>query len=136
MGAVVKLIRNAPRASLEEFFTAQSCPLGERLRGVAPEADCAGRLIKAVDELSDEEHAQLTVKAERVSEMADEVGLTATRRVAGLIKQKVTVRGQKREPAATQTIVPRAAVADSSAAERLSSPQSCGQFVLRRALTR
>ena len=64
MGVVVKLIRNAPRA--------QSCPLGERLRGVALEADCAGPLIKAVDELSDEEHAQLTVKAERVSEMADE----------------------------------------------------------------
>ena len=75
--AVVKLIRNAPRASLEAFFTAQSCPLGERLRGIAPEADYARPLIKAVDELSDEEHAQLTVNAERVTEMADEVGQTA-----------------------------------------------------------
>ena len=77
MSAVVKFIRHAPRASLEEFFAAQSCPLGERLRGIAPEVDYAGPLIKAVDELSDEEHAQLTVNAQRVTEMADEVGQTA-----------------------------------------------------------
>jgi hypothetical protein len=77
VAAVVKLIRHAPRASLEEFFTAQSCPLSERLRDIAPEAEYAGLLIKAVDELSDEAHAQLTVNAERVTEMADEVGQTA-----------------------------------------------------------
>ena len=77
MGAVVKLIRHAPRASLEEFFTAQGCPLSEQLRGIEPELDHVGPLIKAVEELSDEEHARLTVNAERVTEMADEAGQTA-----------------------------------------------------------
>jgi hypothetical protein len=77
MGAVLKLIRNAPRPSLEAFFEAQRCPLGERLRAIDPEEDHAGPLLKAVDELSDEEHARLTDNADRVAQMATDVGQSA-----------------------------------------------------------
>jgi hypothetical protein len=66
-----------PRASLEAFFEAQECPLHERLSAIGPEEDYAGPVIKAVDELSDEEHARLTVTAERIAEMATEFGQAA-----------------------------------------------------------
>src|SRR5690606_38514447 len=77
MAAIAKLTRNAPRDSLEAFLDAQQCPLGARLRSVGPEDDYAGPLLKAVDELSDEEHARLTVNAERIDQMATEAGRTA-----------------------------------------------------------
>jgi hypothetical protein len=77
MGAIPKLVRNAPRERLQEFLDAQECPLRERLRSFGPEDDYAGPLLKAVDELSDEEHARLTVNAERIDQMATEAGRTA-----------------------------------------------------------
>jgi hypothetical protein len=77
MAAIVKLVRNAPRERLQEFLDAQECPLCERLRSFGPEDNYAGPLLKAVDELSDEEHARLTVNAERIDQMATEAGRTA-----------------------------------------------------------
>ena len=77
MAAIANLVRNAPRERLQEFLDAQECPLSERLRLFGPEDDYAGPLLKAVDELSDEDHAQLTVNAERVDQMATEAGRTA-----------------------------------------------------------
>jgi hypothetical protein len=77
MAAIAKLIRNAPRDSLGAFLDAQECPLGERLRSFGPEDDYAGPLLRAVDELSDEEHARLTANADRVVGMTDEFGQTA-----------------------------------------------------------
>jgi hypothetical protein len=77
MAAVANLIRHAPRASLEAFFDAQECPLREQLSAIGPEEDHAGPVIKAVDELSDEEHARITVTAERIGEMATEFGQAA-----------------------------------------------------------
>jgi hypothetical protein len=77
MAAIAKLIRNAPRDTLGAFLDAQECPLGERLRSFGPQDDYAGPLLKAVDELSDEDHARLTVNAERITEMATEAGQTA-----------------------------------------------------------
>jgi hypothetical protein len=74
MAAVAKLIRHAPRDSLGAFFDAQKCPLGERLRSLGPEDDYETPLLKAVDQLSDEEHTRLTDNADRVSQMATEVG--------------------------------------------------------------
>jgi hypothetical protein len=71
MAAIAKLIRNAPRDLLEAFFDAQECPLGKLLRSFGPDDDYAGPLLKAVDELSDQEHARLTAYADRV------VGMTA-----------------------------------------------------------
>jgi hypothetical protein len=82
MAAIAKLIRNAPRDSLEAFLEAQQCPLGERLRSFGPDDDYAGPLLKAVDELSDEEHARLTANADRVVGMTDEFGQTALLSVA------------------------------------------------------
>jgi hypothetical protein len=82
MAALAKLIRNAPRDSLEAFLDVQQCPLGERLRSLGPDADYAGPLLKAVDELSDEEHARLTANADRVVGMTDEFGQTALLSVA------------------------------------------------------
>ena len=77
MGAIPKLVRNAPRERLQEFLDAQECPLRERLRSFGPEDDYAGPLLKAVDELSDEDHARLTVNAERIDQMTTEAGRTA-----------------------------------------------------------
>jgi hypothetical protein len=77
MAAVARLIRNAPRGSLQAFFDAQKCPLGDRLRDLGPDDDYAGPLLKSVDQLSDEEHARLTVNAERVDQLATEAGRTA-----------------------------------------------------------
>ena len=77
MAAIAKLIRNAPRDSLEAFLNAQQCPLGDRLRSFGPEDDYAGPLLKAVEELSDEDHARLTDNADRVTRMATEAGQTA-----------------------------------------------------------
>lgn len=77
MGAIPKLVRNAPREGLQEFLDAQECPLCERLRSFGPEDDYAGPLLQAVDELSDEEHARLTDNADRVTQMATEVGQSA-----------------------------------------------------------
>lgn len=82
MGAVLKLIRHAPRASLQEFFEAQRCPLNDCLREIGPDDDYAEPLLKAVDELSDEDHARLTDNADRVSQMASEVGQTALLSIA------------------------------------------------------
>jgi hypothetical protein len=77
MAAIAKLIRNAPRDSLGAFFDAQKCPLGEQLRSFGPEDDYETPLLKAVDQLSDEEHARLTDNADRVGQMATEVGQSA-----------------------------------------------------------
>ena len=77
MAAIAKLIRNAPRETLEAFLDAQQPSLGEQLRSFGPHDDYAGPLLKAVDELSDEDHAGLTVNAERVDQMATEAGRTA-----------------------------------------------------------
>jgi hypothetical protein len=77
MAAVAKLIRNAPRDSLQAFFDAQKSPLGDRLRDLGPHDDYAGPLLKSVDQLSDEEHARLTINAERVDQLATEAGRTA-----------------------------------------------------------
>ena len=77
MAAVARLIRNAPRDSLEAFFDAQKCPLGDRLRNLGPDDDYAGPLLKSVDQLSDEEHVRLTDNADRVTQMATEVGQSA-----------------------------------------------------------
>src|SRR5262245_57363188 len=88
MGAVVKLIRNAPRPSLEAFFAAQRCPLGDRLSPIGPEEDYAGPVIKAVDELDDLEHARLTDNADRVTQMAAEVGQSA---LLGVVQDRLLV---------------------------------------------
>jgi hypothetical protein len=77
MAAVAKLIRNAPRDSLQAFFDVQKCPLGDRLRDLGPDDDYAGPLLKSVDQLSDEEHARLTVNAERIDQLATEAGRAA-----------------------------------------------------------
>ena len=77
MAAVARLIRNAPRDSLQAFFDAQKCPLGDRLRDLGPDDDYAGPLLKSVDKLSDEEHTRLTINAERVDQLATEAGRTA-----------------------------------------------------------
>jgi hypothetical protein len=82
MAAVAKLIRNAPRDALGAFLDAQQCPLGEQLRSFGPEDDYAGPLLKAVDDLSDEDHARLTVNAERADQMTTEAGQTALLSVA------------------------------------------------------
>jgi hypothetical protein len=90
MGAVVKLIRHAPRAGLEAFLAAQDCPLGEQLRGIGADVDHVAPLLKAVDELSDEEHARLTVNAERVTGLADEAGQTA---LLAVVRDRQLVEG-------------------------------------------
>jgi hypothetical protein len=77
MAAIAKLIRNAPRETLEAFLDAQQPSLGEQLRSFGPHDDYAGPLLKAVEELSDEDHARLTVNAERVDQMATDAGQTA-----------------------------------------------------------
>jgi hypothetical protein len=77
MGAIPKLVRNAPREGLQEFLDAQECTLRERLRSFGPGDDYAGPLLQAVDELSDEEHARLTDNVDRVIQMVTEVGQSA-----------------------------------------------------------
>jgi hypothetical protein len=77
MAAIAKLIRNAPRETLEAFLDAQQPSLGEQLRSFGPHDDYAGPLLKSVDELSDEDHARLTVNAERIGQMATDAGRTA-----------------------------------------------------------
>lgn len=82
MAAIAKLIRNAPRETLEAFLDTQQCSLGEQLRSFGAYDDYAGSLLKTVDELSDEEHARLTANADRVVGMTDELGQTALLSVA------------------------------------------------------
>jgi len=77
MAAISKLIRYAPQDTLCDFLDAQERHLGEQLRSFGPEDDYAGPLLKAVDELSDEDHARLTVDADRVNQMVAEFGQTA-----------------------------------------------------------
>jgi hypothetical protein len=77
MAAIAKLIRNAPRETLEAFLDAQQPSLGEQLRSFGPHDDYAGSLLKSVDELTDREHAWLTANADRVVGMTDEFGQTA-----------------------------------------------------------
>jgi hypothetical protein len=88
MAAIAKLIRNAPRDSLEAFLDAQQCPLGERLRSVGPEDDYAGHLLKSVDQLSDEEHVRLTDNADRVTQMATEASQSA---LLGVVQDRLLV---------------------------------------------
>ena len=63
MSAVLHLIRHAPREGLQAFFDAERCPLGDRLRSFGLNAGHAAPLLKAVDDLNNGEHGQLTVNA-------------------------------------------------------------------------
>ena len=77
MGAVAKLIRNVSRDLLEAFFEAQKCPLGALLSSFGPDDDYVGPLLKALDQLGDEDHARLTDDADRITRMATEAGQCA-----------------------------------------------------------
>lgn len=82
MAAVLRLIRQASRDSLLAFFENVRCPLSEKLRTIGPDDDHARPLLRAVDELTQEDHARLTVNADRVDHMASEIGRTALLSVA------------------------------------------------------
>ena len=81
MAAIAKLIRNAPRDLLEAFFDARECSLGALLSSFGPEDDYVGPLLKALDQLGDEDHVQLTDDADRITRMATEAGQSALLRV-------------------------------------------------------
>ena len=89
MAAVPKLIRHLSRGSLLTFFDEVQSSLSDKLRTIGPDDDHARPLLRAVDELTHEDHARLTVNADRVDEMAIEVGRAA---LLSVVKDRLLVQ--------------------------------------------
>ena len=77
MGAVAKLIRNVSEISSRRSSRPRSARSVRCSSPFDPDDDYVGPLLKALDQLGDEDHARLTDDADRISRMATEAGQCA-----------------------------------------------------------
>lgn len=75
--AIAHFIRKTSRTSLHEYFQEKPHPISEVVNWEDKETDHVRPLLKAVDEMTEQELAMLKVNAERIHEMTDEVGQRA-----------------------------------------------------------
>ncbi len=74
---IANFFRNTPSESLQAYFGAYPSNLSEAVNWNEPPKNIAAPLLKAVDDLNDEDFGQLNSNAERINEMTDEIGQTA-----------------------------------------------------------
>jgi hypothetical protein len=78
---IAKFFRYTPPKSLEAYFTLHPSAVSEAINWNEPPKNITKPLLKAADELSDDERATLDDNVERIIEMADEIGQTALQSV-------------------------------------------------------
>ena len=78
---IAKFFRSMPCDLLKEYFVKYPSTVSKAVNWNEPPKNVAAPLLKAVDDLSDEEMALLNSNAERINEMTDEIGPTALRSV-------------------------------------------------------
>ena len=72
-----KFIRSTPAQSLRSYFEAHQPTLLNAVNWNEPENNISKPIIKAVNELDDEQYEILNKNAERIDEMTDEIGQSA-----------------------------------------------------------
>ena len=90
MPSIARFIRNTPIDSLRRYFEAGGIVLPESVNWTAAEPEVVKPLLRAIDELSDNDRARILLDAERVVTMADEVGQTA---ILAVVKDRAFVEG-------------------------------------------
>lgn len=78
---IAKFFRYTPTKSLGAYFTSYPSAVSEAVNWNKPPKNITKPLLKAVDELSDDERAILDDNVERIIEMTDEIGQTALQSV-------------------------------------------------------
>nr|BDD46868.1 hypothetical protein 32 [bacterium] len=74
---IAQFIRNTPRESLAKYFNSNPHPISDTVSWDSSEHDVVAPLLKAVDQMTDDELFLLDIDAERIVAMTDEVGQTA-----------------------------------------------------------
>lgn len=74
---IAKFFRSTPCDSLKAYFVSHPSSIAEAVNWNEPSKNIVQPLLKAADELSDEELGRLRVDAERINEMTDEIGQNA-----------------------------------------------------------